>query len=536
MKKRVAIVIILLAFMFNISLSVKAHSQNEGLVRVLLTNLKLQDSLKIGIWGEYAIEDKLYFQRGSEFIVSVKNDALVLSYGGLVIPYGKQIFIKRYAAEKGKENGLRLKGQLHLLEGDLLLSVEEHSLKAVLYISIEDYLKGVVPYEMNDSFPKEALKAQAVAARTYTLKNLKPGKSYDLVDNTNDQVYRGSLEKNENGHRAVAETAGKILSYKAKPADCFYTASNGGKTESVKNVWGGKDIPYLVIKDDPFDKKNKESTVKSAMIPKDFLLLSKENPKLAAFLQEKVQSQLAANGYLAGDGEYVIKSITAIDLHGPLNNSQSAIYTKIKFAFTVLAKKARGTDFKKISVKSNLDLFDDLESLLDISINVKKNETGEVLEEKEQFVISFRRYGHGVGLSQRGAEQMAAEGKSYKEILDFYYTGTKISDFQTHRMLLKPRRPSFVSTEAPMPTATPRPTLMPLHVSKEGKEKVAVVSNIEKGSTLNLRQEPSATAKILMQMYYGQKLLIVETVDDKWVKVKTDVIEGYVMSKFLNME
>ena len=92
--------------------------------------------------------------------------------------------------------------QSGLYPGDLTLSVSEGAIQPILELPLETYLEGVVPYEMSDSFPLEALKAQAVCARTYALSKMNGSGDYDVVDNTNDQVYYGVKKENDNAARA----------------------------------------------------------------------------------------------------------------------------------------------------------------------------------------------------------------------------------------------------------------------------------------------------------------------------------------------
>ncbi|MBQ6803644.1 MAG: SpoIID/LytB domain-containing protein, partial [Clostridia bacterium] len=91
-------------------------------------------------------------------------------YEGMAMDAGKTLTLKRHSVEAGKENGLRFNGAYELHPGDLILSIQNRQLRPVLHAPVEEYLLGVVPYEMSDSFPIEALKAQAVAARTYAMK------------------------------------------------------------------------------------------------------------------------------------------------------------------------------------------------------------------------------------------------------------------------------------------------------------------------------------------------------------------------------
>ena len=109
-------------------------------------------------------------------------------------------------------------------------------------LSVEDYLLGVVPYEMSNSFPLEALKAQAVCARTYALSHVRGDPYYDLEDTTNDQVFRGVNLTYGNAIQAVRDTAGVVGTYKGELASCYYSASNGGQTElrgeCLERPWG----------------------------------------------------------------------------------------------------------------------------------------------------------------------------------------------------------------------------------------------------------------------------------------------------------
>ena len=113
-------------------------------------------------------------------------------------------------------------------------------------VSMEDYLQGVVPCEIVPSWKIDAIKAQAVAARTYAMfhKNGYRSSGYDVTDDTRSQVYQGAGAETEATNRAVRETAGEIVTYGGKPIDAVFHSSGGGYTENCENVWGSS-IPYL---------------------------------------------------------------------------------------------------------------------------------------------------------------------------------------------------------------------------------------------------------------------------------------------------
>ena len=128
------------------------------------------------------------------------------------------------------------------------------TLTVINVVDIEDYVKGVVPYEMDKDWPLAALEAQAVCARTYAVKTRHPSLGFDVCAGTDCQVYYGRNRATDMTDAAVDNTAGEMIYYGGKPADTVvYCASNGGATEDAANVWSS--IPYLVGKKDPYEAK-----------------------------------------------------------------------------------------------------------------------------------------------------------------------------------------------------------------------------------------------------------------------------------------
>jgi stage II sporulation protein D len=119
-------------------------------------------------------------------------------------------------------------------------------------VALESYLLGVVPGEMPKDWPLDALKAQAVAARTYAIANLVTGRSFDLYSDARSQLYYGADAEAPGPTRAVTETRGQVLSYGGAPAQTFYFSSSGGRTLSALDAFG-EDLPYLVSVADPWD-------------------------------------------------------------------------------------------------------------------------------------------------------------------------------------------------------------------------------------------------------------------------------------------
>jgi stage II sporulation protein D len=137
--------------------------------------------------------------------------------------------------------------------GKLELAAQEEFLRVVNVAPLESYLQGVVAGEVPYGWPAEALKAQAVAARSYALANLVKGKPYDLYSDVRSQVYLGVAGEKASTTKAVTDTAGEVVLYGGKVATTYYFSTSGGKTASAADVFGFS-VPYLVSRPDPWDK------------------------------------------------------------------------------------------------------------------------------------------------------------------------------------------------------------------------------------------------------------------------------------------
>ena len=130
---------------------------------------------------------------------------------------------------------------------------ESGELNVVNALSVDNYVKGVIPNESPPSWPMEELKAQAVASRSFALTGQVEGDGYDLYSDTRSQVYKGLESEYTTSDQAEEETAGQVLMYEGQIAETLFSACSGGKTESNENVFGAA-IPYLVGVPDPYDE------------------------------------------------------------------------------------------------------------------------------------------------------------------------------------------------------------------------------------------------------------------------------------------
>jgi len=282
-----------------------------------------------------------------------------------------------------------------------------HQDKMIKKVDLEEYIKGVVAAEMPASFHIEALKAQAIAARTYTVKRMellggKPNIDHPDVDVCTDSThcqawiseeqFRNNLKKQfgmfgyrkyfDRVSKAVEDTRGLILVYNDEPIDPLFHSTSGGFTENSEEVFSSK-VPYLRSVASPYEK---------------------HSPKLVSTVDMKVSDFIKAlkakvNG-LSLDAKDIPGGIKVLDV------SQGGKVISVQIGNKVLSGR---------EVRAALSL----------------NSTNFKIEREDDGVkITTIGYGHGVGMSQYGADGMAQKGYKYDEILKHYYTGVKIKKIQ----------------------------------------------------------------------------------------------------------
>jgi spoIID/lytB domain protein len=555
--------------LFGVTNQVSAEIQST--IRVYLRRLRVTDTLNLTIHGEYMTSDgKTVFSDGTNMTIVLRGSQLVLHSGGIVTAMGDKMQLIHCQSEHERQ-GITIAGNEGLYEGDLSLDIDNGVIRPILSIHVEDYLLGVVPFEMGDSFPLEALKAQAITARTYALRKSGSSGAYDVEDTTNDQAYRGRTTYSPLSEQAVKETKGICGVYRGALAQCFYSASNGGQTELGQHVWPTSDpdaYGYMDMRDDPYDFENKKSAVKRYSISK------KPNTNgigtaLHHALVFAMAEQLASMGVEADPALIRFDEIQNVEAITPKYDGDSRLMTELRFTVKI---STRTCTFRQTPTSQPLQtpspedtpetpmptatpaysaytkvkeplivilpIFTEAEQAMGLSINVSKNELVTVYDIGSEFMIESRRFGHGVGMSQRGAEQMASQyGMTYEQILSFYYPGMGLVSYDMIRSPLPTIDMEMMATPAPTPSPTLRPTLMPVTESDLPKDAyIAQVTNIDEDSTLNLRQEPNLSSDVIRRLYKNQKLIVLGIDQDGWAHVKTDVIEGYVRSEYIQAD
>ncbi len=504
-----------------------ASAAVDGMVRVYLSSLGSPTTLTLTVAGNYTLSTGASLASGETLTIGFNSSsgAITLTRNGVKTGMGTSFSILRHST--GGTNGITISQARkpgNPYPGDVAFRAVYQSggyykLYTIVNVYIENYLYGVLPYEIGSGAPAEALKAQAVAARTYTVRmmNSRASGYYDVVDTTGDQTYNGTPSGCASCTAAVDATKGVVLKNGGSYTATYYSASNGGQTESIRNIWGTTGCDYLDVHDDPFDYANPDSTVKKATVYAN-CASSNNNSSLMALLKTKAVTALASAGYAATGGNTSLTTIKSIVAHTPKYASPSRLYTKMDFSLTAATVNAAGSSVTA-SVTVTCGIFTELESLLSMSIQSGSNELWTVVKGANTFTLEARRYGHGLGLSQRGAIYMGRLGYTYDDILGFYYPGcTRVGTTFTNTILAADSTEEITTEETSVDIGDE---------DADGSACTAVVKLASSTGTLAIRGSKSDSGSILGVLSNSSRVTVYAG-DGTWCLIKFGAIVGYV--------
>ena len=370
--------------------------------------------------------------------------------------YGEELFISYgdtspyFIGSTDMENGTFSEGG-RTWRGGLMLYRCGSGYSYINVLSLEKYLYGVLPKEMSSSYPAEALKAQAVCARSYAARTVLSGgkhsaQGYDVCASQDCQVYGGMSCESAKCSSAAADTAGVLVYYNGAPVSCYYSANNGGWIESSQEIWGGG-AGYLQAKKDDFNPDDNWEVAFTDEQLKSILRSAGHN--IGNIQKVQITKRTAGGSVLemefTGDaGKAVINRDRIRFLFG------SSVMRSLKFDLTengyeTVTKTIREPVEKEKSIALDqyyvldrtgevmvLNLNEVVAKSLSDALVIKKAETVTVektVQEKSGYdgiKISGRGFGHGVGMSQTGAREMASQGYGYQDILKYYFIGVTV--------------------------------------------------------------------------------------------------------------
>ena len=290
---------------------------------------------------------------------------------------GEILTIRPEAAEFSL-NGRRYRGALELRHRGA-------GLTAVNIVPVDDYLLSVVPEEMPTDWPAEALKAQSIAARSFALKSRgrHAAEGYDLCTTTHCQLYKGIASEKTASTAAVRATRGEVLTYGGQPIEALFHTDSGGMTESSEDVWGSR-VPYLrAVRDTLLGTMPWTKTVSKADLEKKLAAKGHNIGRLRAIELSPLAVGRAAKDRTASGR---VKALTVTGTKGSVTLSGTAWRSLLGLKSTLFSAKLT----------------------------------------KDSVTFTGFGAGHGLGISQWGAERLAGTGKSYADILHHYYTGVTL--------------------------------------------------------------------------------------------------------------
>lgn len=335
----------------------------------------------------------------------------------LVKSKGTSIYLET-PLEISAVNDLKINGTGLGYKGDFRLKTKHRNLILNHYVLLDDYLAGVIQNEIGNNSPLEALKAQAVAARSHAvsllLNNRHKADGYDLCNSTHCQVYKGEYLCNPTILQAVNDTAGEVLFIEDRIADATYHSSCGGKTDSSAAIWKGKPLAHLngvtcIAAADSFDL-SQEAEVRNWIDTKSPVdgMSSWERGALS-WEQSISKAKVAANAGL--------NSLSKIAILGR-GRSGRILSMKLYGNKTVMLD----SEYKIRQVFGNL-----FSSCFYIKGNFRDDDGSITILPRSTLTLKGKGAGHGVGMCQVGTLRMARQGIAYQDILQHYYPGITIS-------------------------------------------------------------------------------------------------------------
>jgi stage II sporulation protein D len=347
-------------------------------------------------------EDRVYFS-SRELFLETDSEGIILSDSNenrLEEKVNKVVFVPKNERFCFTLNSERYRGIL-----EAIFMPEDTSLLVLNWLWVEDYLKGVIPFEMGKQGEAEfeALKAQALTARTYALSRIKKSESrgFDLESTVLDQIYGSMDQEEELVNKAINATEGEVITYNGKFIQAFYHANCGGRTESVNEVWGYNRIAYL-----------------ASVWDKDYCFWYKRYEWRVAWERERLEQSLPL--YLKEHTKYAPDNVGKIREVKIKERSGSGRVKELE----IKTNKGR-LRLKKDKIRWVIRKAENPEAILPstlFALEIIKNAEGDI----DSIIFEGRGNGHGVGMCQTGAIGMARKGHTYRQILQHYYPDTEI--------------------------------------------------------------------------------------------------------------
>jgi len=378
----------------NVSAATDYFSVYKDNIRVVLLESELSNikSVDFTLKGSYIVDGTDITLADGAYTIKLESGSIAIYKSGALIKQFSNGESASISSQNYSSNLLTLSMTNRQYLGSFSFVNQGTYISIVNKLGIDEYLYGVVPSEISESSNAEALKSQAIAARTYAInKMISPAGTYfDLGNNTNYQVYTGYTTSSPKCMSAVDSTKGIVLTYNGQPISAYFSSSNGGYTEKVENVWGSDSLAYSDSVQDTYDPK--ETWTRT-------------------YTTAEINSRLSST-IKATTGNF-----TCIDLNSITRYPSGRVSN-------ITIKGTNGTmSFSKNSARMFLAVGNVSTDLKSSMYSVTYNSTNDT------YTFTGTGFGHGVGMSQAGAQNRAVAGQKYSDILSFYYPNSKQENY-----------------------------------------------------------------------------------------------------------
>jgi stage II sporulation protein D len=380
-------------------------------IRVPFVRVLLKDSepkVSLSARSSFAVE---CISAGKQSVYySTRPVVVLVEQGKLTVENDKQLLIQKDIDEiniipRGKDNRVSVDKKRY--RGIVQCRPDGGNVELINIVYVEDYLRGVVPAEIGPRTEQEveAVKAQAVAARTYTMSHLQQyeGEQYDMKSTIIDQVYEGFDSENKLVNTAVDATAGQVAVYQDQFINAYYHSTCGGMTDNIADVWERIDIAYLkAVADSGACSWSKYYTWSE----------SYTEQQLRGRIEQYLSNDRGRDMRVASITDVVIRDRSAGGRVLTLSvRTQDEVYKFHKDRIRWVIGRTSNPDLILPSARFDVD--------------ISRSADGQI----ENIVFRGKGYGHGVGMCQCGAIGLSRTGSSFEAILKHYYAGIEIRKY-----------------------------------------------------------------------------------------------------------
>ncbi|MBH0156599.1 SpoIID/LytB domain-containing protein [Fictibacillus sp. 5RED26] len=433
MRKGIIVFVVALLLFSVLPINMELAEATESEVAVsLIHDVDQRSSLNFSLKGSFKeVTSGKNLVAGKTYTVKVENGQLGI-YDGSTL-FTKQPSLSLQPAGISPSHLTTLNGKVNRsYMGTMNFKVEGKYVRPVNIVPVEEYIQGVLPGELYRSYHIHTMRSQAIIARTYLTHWL--GKK-TITDTTSFQRYVGYSMDYHNFIKAVIETKGKILTYNGKTIDAVYSSSNGGYSETNTGAWPGGsavDLPYFPAKSDSYDMKSQDrAIIAKSQFSLTGLQVLDSDQWWGMEEKNKVFASQLKRMFLPNEHDAKVVDVNLFAISDERTKGNRIKSANVDFNYIMKDSNGKVITDENGSAKKFRKQLTLTSTQFKYALEINSTLVTAFTPSSSQYQIDVVGNGHGVGMSQTGANVMAIQGKGFREILAFYYPGTTITNDKT---------------------------------------------------------------------------------------------------------